>query len=303
MSEILRRFEELGGKMVEGYPVFDSPVLKTANGVSYLNRPGVAMFNKPDVSLKPVRGFLAGFDDDLGFENYLDDPDDLPDAAKACKFCGQLCYLALGPGRTWNKDAGKYFDNIKEQAHGSVLAHASYSVLFYGVSRAFTHELVRHAIGCGFSQISQRYVDGSRLRFVAGPENSDPRLQRRFEEWVEAASDEYDERTDLLVRMQDERDPLLTAESKRDMRKKKQQASRRCLPNETEAPICFSYNIRAIRHIIEQRASSHAEIEIRGVFMRLYLGMALLEPQLFSDYVIHDIGDGTFEVSTPYRKV
>src|SRR5256885_15008610 len=63
----------------------------------------------------------------------------------------------------------EYLDNIKKQGHGSVLEHASYSVLLEGVSRSLTHELVRHRAGFAYSQLSQRYVDESEANFVIPP--------------------------------------------------------------------------------------------------------------------------------------
>jgi thymidylate synthase (FAD) len=62
-----------------------------------------------------------------------------------------------------------YLRHIKESGHGSVLEHVNYSLLIWGVSRALTHELVRHRAGFGFSQVSQRYVAGKHLRFVETP--------------------------------------------------------------------------------------------------------------------------------------
>ena len=50
--------------------------------------------------------------------------------------------------------------------HGSVLEHAVWNFIITGVSRSFTHELIRHRAGFGYSQLSQRYVDESTADFV-----------------------------------------------------------------------------------------------------------------------------------------
>src|ERR1043165_6479228 len=63
----------------------------------------------------------------------------------------------------------EYLDNIKKQGHGSVLEHATYSILLEGVSRSLTHDLVRHRAGFADSQLSQRYVDESHAAFVVPP--------------------------------------------------------------------------------------------------------------------------------------
>ena len=43
--------------------------------------------------------------------------------------------------------------------HGSVLEHAVWNFIIAGVNRSYTHELIRHRTGFGYSQFSQRYVD------------------------------------------------------------------------------------------------------------------------------------------------
>ncbi len=53
------------------------------------------------------------------------------------------------------------------------------------------------------------------------------------------------------------------------------------LPNETEAPIVVTANVRAWRHILEMRANPHAETEIRALAFRAYLCLVHTEPLLF----------------------
>jgi thymidylate synthase (FAD) len=167
-----------------------------------------------------------------------------------------------------------------------------------------THELVRHRAGTAFSQTSQRYVDGKVLRFVERPEyQENTLLHRAFEEEIDSAAERYDRTTNLLLHEREAGNAWLAGESRTDLRKRVQQISRASLPNETEAPLVFSANIRALRHIIEMRASAHAETEIRALFFRVFLCMAVMEPVLFEDYSIHGLPDGTHTVSTQYHKV
>jgi thymidylate synthase (FAD) len=98
-------------------------------------------------------------------------------------------------------------------------------------------------------------------------------------------------------------DVALTSEKKTEMRKKVNQAARSLLPNETEAPIVFSGNIRALRHICEMRASGAADVPIRLVTTRIFLCMQRIEPTLFADYKLHEMPDGTHSVQTDWRKV
>ena len=71
---------------------------------------------------------------------------------------GRLCYMSFGAkqGRRSNAD---YIGNILEQRHGSVLEHAVWTLLITGVSRSLTHELIRHRAASASRQLSQRYVD------------------------------------------------------------------------------------------------------------------------------------------------
>lgn len=170
------------------YPAIHAPVFRTQAGTPYLRAPGVVMIAGTQVNFAEVKSFLDGFDAELGFASYLDDPTALPPAEALCKLAGQICYMSLGQGRTTNDKAARYFDNIVSSGHGSVLEHAVATFLFYGISRSLTHELVRHRAGFGFSQVSQRYVSGKVLRFVERPEFAGShRLHASFEERIDKA--------------------------------------------------------------------------------------------------------------------
>jgi thymidylate synthase (FAD) len=193
-----------------------------------------------------------------------------------------------------NKDAEKYFDGAKSSGHGSILEHANFSFLIYGATRAFTHELVRHRAGMGYSQVSQRYVSGATLRFVEGEEyQQDEILERMFKNWIDNAAIEYDARAERLIEVQQKGGNILTAESKTDLRKKVQQSARNCLPNETEAPIVVTGNVRSWRHIINMRASEHAGVEIRRVAFDIWRCLDSVSPVLFGDFTPTHLPDGT----------
>jgi thymidylate synthase (FAD) len=64
----------------------------------------------------------------------------------------------------------------------------------------------------------------------------------------------------------------------------------------------FTGNVRALRHIIEMRADEHAESEIRNLAIRLFLCLAMTDPILFGDYKLQALPDGTYKVTTKYRK-
>src|SRR5713101_1725222 len=76
---------------------------------------------------------------------------------------GRICYMSFGKGRKTNSE---YIGNLISMKHGSVLEHATWDFIITGVSRSFSHELVRHRAGWAYSQLSQRYVDESMANFV-----------------------------------------------------------------------------------------------------------------------------------------
>jgi flavin-dependent thymidylate synthase len=213
------------------------------------------------------------------------------------------CYMSFGARRTKNQNAAAYFERLTSAGHGSVLEHASFSFLLYGISRSVTHELVRHRAGVGISQVSQRYVSGAVLRFVERPEyGEDEELHRLFVERADRAAAEYEAMAQRLLGRQEGGSARLSADYKTDARKKVQQTARSLLPNETEAPMVFTGNVRALRHIVEMRADAHAESEIRDLAVRVFLCLHTADPILFGDYEIGKLPDGTFTVATEHRK-
>lgn len=299
-----RLFTDLGGGEADGFPHLHSPVLHTEAGTPYLQHAGVAMVARPQVRLEGLRGFLEGYDADLDFPAYLDDPTELSPGAQLLKTAGQVCYASFGPKRTYNADAQRYFDNLSSSGHGSVYEHATFTFLCYGISRSNTHEVVRHRAGTAFSQLSQRYVSGKVLRFVERPEYREvPALHKRFCERIDAAWREYHDLAEELADLQADGDPRLVAEARTDLRKRVQQTARSVLPNETETVLVMSGNVRAWRHVVEMRTDAHAESEIRDLFFRAFLCLRRAEPQLFADYDVVSHPDGSHGAVTGWRKV
>lgn len=278
---------------------FHPEVFRTSNGTPYLKEPGVALLASTATELSNMQGFLDGFDPELDFGGYAIDSA-LPDAEAITKVAGQLCYLSLGPGRTKNADAHRYFDHIKESGHGSVLEHASFTLLLYGIDRAVTHEIVRHRAGMAYSQVSQRYVDGKTLRFVERPEFQNDRMHLHFEQRIDEAARRYNYVAEMLIA---EKRDQLSAMPKRDARKAVNQAARACLPNETEAPIIVTGNVRAWRHFVEMRAAPAADVTIRGLAVRVSRILRRNAPLLFSDHTEETLPDGTVCINAVWRKV
>jgi thymidylate synthase (FAD) len=223
------------------------------------------------------------------------------------EFAGRLCYLSFGTdaglegghktiaGRTTNES---YLANILRTKHGSVLEHAVWSLLLEGVSRALTHELVRHRAGFGFSQLSQRYVDESEIGFVPPPEIEEG--TRAFEVWRGACEASLAAYRELLVALIEQ----IGEEGTATMRKKRaRQAARAVLPNAAETKIVVTGNARAWRHFVEMRASEGADIEIRRLAVAVLRVLQPEAPHIFGDLRILPRPDGTEVVETENAKV
>lgn len=288
------------------WPRLDPVCWATTNGTPYLREPGVVLVSKPSVNTGNLAVFMDSYDPTLHFEDYLQDPSVLPAGEQLCKTMGQLCYLSFGPQRSKNNQAARYFDNILESGHGSVLEHANYSFVFYGISRSLTHELVRHRAGFAFSQVSQRYVDGTKLRFVMRPEflpSRSPELAEMFYDDIDQARLRYDQYAERLLQSPDLEQLRKDRMSRTDLRKRVNQVARGVLPNFTEAPIGVTANVRAWRHFCNMRGSVHAESEIRRLTVMVAKCLKVVAPLLFADVSLVTLKDGTMGLQVGYPKV
>ena len=91
------------------------------------------------------------------------------DAETLTVYAGRSCYESWSrPNEKTREDKDYLRRTLFEQGHFSILEHASATFYITGVSRALTHELVRHR-HLSYSQLSQRFVDESWANFVIPP--------------------------------------------------------------------------------------------------------------------------------------
>ena len=212
------------------------------------------------------------------------------------EIAGRLCYMSFATPRPGGNVA--YLSRIKEAAHGSVLEHAVWNFIITGVSRSFTHELVRHRAGFGYSQLSQRYVDESVADFVEPACIADnPELHTLWQAAVQHAQEAY---VKLVEGLQAH---FTEVEEKTLRRKLARQVARSVLPNATETKIFVTANARALRHFIELRCSEHAETEIREVAARMLEILQAEAPSIFGDYEFVALPDGTRAATTKHKKI
>ncbi|MBE1487941.1 thymidylate synthase (FAD) [Plantactinospora soyae] len=229
-------------------------------------------------------------------------PEDVPwstdaDGGQAlAEFAGRACYQSWRkPNPATATNAG-YLAHILEVQHLSVLEHGTVTFYFTGVSRSFTHELVRHR-HFSYSQLSQRYVPERDAAMVEPSVIAeDAELHKRFVEATEASLRAYNELLEGLERrFADVENPTLR-------RKQARQAARAVLPNATETRIVVTGNYRAWRHFVTMRASEGADVEIRELAVECLRQLQRVAPNVFADFTISALPDGTEIATSPYAQ-
>jgi thymidylate synthase (FAD) len=257
-----------------------------------LKEPHVYIVARQTLDESAMAQFLS--DEGMSWETDTNVP-----AEEIAEIAGRICYLSFGKGRKSNEE---YLRHIKEVRHGSVTEHAVYTLLFTGISRSLTHELVRHRAGWAYSQLSQRYVDESECNFVEPPViASDPELHKVFLDVLDTIRPAYEKMTDRLTSIIAEKYPEIT--DRTTLRKMARQAARCVLPNATETKILVTANVRALRHFIELRANPAADLEIRSLAVMICRMMMVEAPNLFGDYEIYKLPDDTEACKTCYSKI
>ncbi|NLG11150.1 MAG: FAD-dependent thymidylate synthase [Coriobacteriaceae bacterium] len=188
---------------------------------------------------------------------------------RAVATAARLCYAPVGAAELMeNMSDGqiqKVLATIMKSGHHSALEHASYTYAIDGVSRALTHQLVRHRIA-SFNQQSQRYVthDGDPEVIIPTTVASDPQLQAAFDTAIDCAYTTYAQLVDAGVPAED---------------------ARYVLPNACASKIVVTMNIRELLHFFELRCCRRAQWEIQDLANRM---LELAEPT--APYIFMDAG-------------
>lgn len=161
-----------------------------------------------------------------------------------------------------NDKALKLLKNIVDKGHGSVLEHCVFTFSIEGISRACSHQLVRHRIA-SYSQQSQRYVRGDLFDFVVPDKILDnPNALLLYD--------------DIMSRIQ-----LIYKKLVDECGIPKEDA-RYILPNATTTNIVVTMNARELLHFIELRSSPRAQWEIRELAQEMLRQVKEVAPVIFS---------------------
>lgn len=163
----------------------------------------------------------------------------------------------------------EFIQNVLESGHDSPIEHASMTFAIEGISRACSHQIVRHRIA-SYSQQSQRYVtENDDMEYVMPPAIAKiPEARERFENFMAEVQSTYDDLRDILI--------------DNGRKSKANEDARFVLPQAAETKIMVTMNYRSLLHFFSLRCCVRAQWEVRAVADQM-LELARFEiPALFS---------------------
>ena len=177
----------------------------------------------------------------------------------------RTCYSADGAVEIYNNitdDKEKKLALIRKiisSGHYSTIEHVQVTFAINNVSRAMTHQLVRHR-HMSFSQKSQRYVKESDFDYIVPYAiSSNPELLEKFEAHMRSTSALYQDLVDNGIKKED---------------------ARAILPNATASSLVCSLNLRELIHLANLRLCTRAQLEIRMAVKQMCALIVEREPWL-----------------------
>ncbi|MBI5195071.1 MAG: FAD-dependent thymidylate synthase [Nitrospirae bacterium] len=211
--------------------------------------------------------------------------------AMAAKLCYSPSDVESLKGKIEAKDQKAFVERLVKMGHMSPIEHASFTFAIEGISRACSHQLVRHRLA-SYSQQSQRYVSESRAQniehrtqdfdyVIPTSIKEDSEAKRAFENFMIEAQNVYD----FLVERLNKHG--VKGESAN-------QDARFVLPNAAETKIMVTMNARELLHFFRQRCCNRAQWEIRHMAEEMLKLVKNAAPTLF-----HKAGPGCLYTACP----
>ena len=207
------------------------------------------------------------------------------------------------------ESAEKFLNMILEIGHGSILEHSSITFGIEGVSRSLTHQLVRHRIGCSYSQKSQRYVSEGQFEYVIPkPIAKSESLKADYVQMMERLQEDYNHialsllmeqikeqasngevpeevREAIANNMQEEAVLEILKEKDKKLYSRLEKVAienaRYVLPNACETKIQVTMNVRALFNFFKERLCDRAQEEIRDMAYEMWLACMEIAPTIF----------------------
>jgi thymidylate synthase (FAD) len=151
---------------------------------------------------------------------------------------------------------------VMESGHLSVLEHSSFTFVISGVSRALTHELVRHRIA-SYTQQSQRYVKFDKEKDFIVPHTIEKseKAKKIYGKILADSVSAYKELAELEIPVED---------------------ARYVLPNASPTNIIVTMNGRELLHFFALRCCERAQWEIRELATEMCRQAKTVAPVMFS---------------------
>lgn len=198
-----------------------------------------------------------------------------PNPEQIVALSAKLCYSHVGveelKEKLTDKDIEKLINFLRESGHHSPFEHASFTFAIEGISRACSHQLVRHRLA-SYSQQSQRYVSEEKgFDYIIPPLfEYDPELKKIFTEAMQKAHEYY------CILLEALRLRGIEGETAR-------QDARFVLPNASETKIVMTMNARELLHFFKVRCCNRAQWEIRTLAWEMLRCVKQVAPLLFKD--------------------
>jgi thymidylate synthase (FAD) len=192
-----------------------------------------------------------------------------PDPDRLVAIAARRCYSSRSADEIddslTDAEVVRLLDFLRQRNHLSPFEHADFSFSVDGISRALSHQLVRHRIA-SYSQESQRYVNYMKvdhLPFIVPPGIAkNKKANEIFNKAVTQTLEAYREMLAFDIPPED---------------------ARYIFPNAIETKFVFTLNARSLFNFFEQRCCIKAQWEIRALAMAMLKEVRLVAPNIFKN--------------------
>lgn len=197
-----------------------------------------------------------------------------PEPEKLIAAAAKLCYSSSPVDEIMDnltdEAVEKFLTKLVDMGHESPIEHVSFTFMIDGVSRALSHQLVRHRIA-SYSQKSQRYVSESEFDYVVPPEIAKHDvLARDYESSMIYLEDCYGVFVRNLMKIGRTKEQA-------------QEDARYLLPNACATSIVCTMNVRTLLHFFNKRCCNRAQWEIRAMAEEMLRQCREVAPILFKN--------------------
>jgi len=189
-----------------------------------------------------------------------------PDPEKVAAAAARQCYSKFSATRALQNmtpdEIKKQLKKVIGNGHLSTLEHVSFTFAIEGISRACSHQLVRHRIA-SYSQQSMRYVKLEEIDFIV-PESiaRDEKALALYTSTLEQCKECYKSLQSVSIPTED---------------------ARYILPQASPTKIVMTMNVRSLMNFFELRCCLRAQWEIRQLACEMLATVKSIAPIIFEN--------------------